>query len=394
MHGKLAMKVLIYTHTFAPSAGGVETYVMLLAEGLSQLPVERDGPVDVTVATRTPAGKMDDSQMSYRIVRRPNQWALAQLIRGADVIHAAGPAFPPLVLGALFRKPVIVEHSGYQSICPNGMLLYGPKRTLCPGHFMARRYTECVRCNASDSGSVRSVRNLMLTFPRRWLCLRVARNVGPSRHIAGRSALPKTEVVFHGVPEPTIFPEYGREQSEPVCFGYIGRLVIEKGVPVLLHAASQLAQNGFDFRLRILGDGPERRNLENLSEQLGLGDRVQFLGSVPLKRVSDALGRVDAVVVPSVWEEVAGLSAIEQMMRGCLVIASRIGGLGEVVADAGMTFPAGDAAALANCMSCVVERPERAVELGRAARSRALAFFSSDRMVQRHVSLYRSVLQS
>src|SRR5690348_14486341 len=379
------MKVLIYTHTFAPSAGGVETYVMLLAEGLSKLPPEKDGPVNVTIATRTPAGKMDDSRMPYRIVRRPNQWALAKLIRDADVIHAAGPAFPPLVLGGLFRKPVIVEHSGYQSICPNGMLLYGAKRTLCPGYFMARRYGECIRCNEDDWGWTRSLRGLLLTFPRRWLCRRAARNVGPSRHIASRSALPKTEVIFHGVPPPAMIPEHEAKQNEPVCFAYVGRLVIEKGVPVLLYAARQLAQGGCDFRLSILGDGPERRNLENLSEQLGLGDRVQFLGSVAMERVPEALGRADAIVMPSVWEDVAPLVAIEQMMRGKLVIASDIGGLGEEVADTGITFPAGDVAALANCMRRVIERPEMAIEFGRAARARALVLFNSDRMVQRHV---------
>ncbi len=327
------MKVLIYTHAFAPSTGGVETYVMLLAEGLSRLSVEKNGPVEVTVATQTAAGRMNDSLMPYRILRRPSQLALAKLVRSADVIHAAGPAFPPLVFAWLFRKPVIVEHSGYQSICPNGMLLYGPKRTLCPGHFMARHYRECVRCNEDDWGRVRSMRGLLLTFPRRWLCRRAARNVGPSRHIASRSALPNTEVIFHGVPPPAAMPAYERNQNGPVCFAYVGRLVIEKGVPVLLQAASQIAEKGFDFHVRILGDGPERQNLENLSEHLGLRNRVEFLGSVPVERVPEALGRADAIVMPSVWEDVAPLVAIEQMMQGKLVIASDIGGLGEEVAD-------------------------------------------------------------
>jgi glycosyltransferase involved in cell wall biosynthesis len=387
------MKVLIYTHAFTPSTGGVETYVMLLAEGLSKLSIEKDGPVEVTIATQTPAGKMDDSIMPYRIVRRPNQLALAKLIRNADVIHAAGPAFPPLVLGWLFRKRVIVEHSGYQSICPNGMLLFGFKRTLCPGHFMARRYRECVRCNADDWGWGRSIRALLLTFPRRWLCRRVACNVGPSCHIAKRSALPNTEVIFHGVPPLAASPAYERKQNEPVCFAYVGRLVIEKGVPVLLQAARQLMLNGLDFRVRILGDGPERQNLENLSEQLGLGNRVEFLGSVPMERVPEALGRADAIVMPSVWEDVAPLVAIEQMMRGKLVIASDIGGLGEEVADAGLTFPVGDTAALANCMRRVLEKPETALDRGAAARNRALKLFNKDRMVEGHVSMYRRVLQ-
>ena len=390
----LPMKVLMYAHAFAPSTGGVESYVMLLAEGLSRLSSEKDGPFEVTVATQNPAGKMDDARVPYRIVRHPSQLALAKLVRNADVIHAAGPAFPPLLLGWLLRRPVVVEHSGYQSICPNGMLLYGPKRTLCPGHFMAHRYRECVRCNAHDWGWCRSLRGLLLTFPRRWFCRRVACNVGPSRHMANRSALPNTEVIFHGVPAPETASPYARNQSEPICFAYIGRLVIEKGVPVLLQAASQLAESGFDFHVKILGDGPERQNLENASQQLGLGNRVEFLGSVPMERVPDALGRADAIVMPSVCEEAAGLAAIEQMMQGHLVIASDIGGLGEGMADAGLTFPAGDALALANCMRGVLESPGTIAEFGKAARVRALELFNKDRMVEGHVSIYRRVLQS
>lgn len=210
--------------------------------------------------------------------------------------------------------------------------------------------------------------------------------------MANRSKLPNTEVVFHGVPLIEALTAYVRNQNEPVCFAYVGRLVVEKGVPVLLHASSQLAERGFDFRVKILGDGPERQNLENISQQLGLGGRVEFLGSVPLERVSETLGRIDAIVMPSICEEVAGLTAIEQMMRGHLVIASGIGGLCEVVADTGLTFPPGNAGALSNCMRRVLENPGTVAEFGNAARSRALALFTKDRMVERHVSIYRKAL--
>lgn len=389
------MKVLIYTHTFAPSRGGVETYVMLLAEGLSSLSSADEEPLEVTIATHTPAGEMDDTRMPYRVVRRPSLLHLTKLIRSADVIHAAGPAFPPLALGWLFGKPVIVEHSGYQSICPNGMLLYGPNRVLCPGHFMARRYAECIRCNVEDWGKSRSVRSLFFTFPRRWLCRKVAFNVGPSQHIANRIALPNTEVIYHGIP---VLPEGSvpnavQKNSNPICFAYVGRLVIEKGVSVLLQAAGQLAKTGFDFRLRILGDGPERRNLENLALELGLEGRVDFLGSVPMESVGEALGSADAVVMPSVWEDVAPLVAIEQMMRAKLVIGSDIGGLGEELGNAGLKFPPGDADALADCMKRVIEEPELSREFGKSAWVRAANFFTKDRMVQAHASIYRRALQ-
>lgn len=389
------MNVLIYTHAFAPSRGGVETYVMLLAEGLSKYSSESQDLVEVTIATQTPAGEMDDTRMPYRIVRRPSLLHLAKLIGGADVIHAAGPAFPALVLGWLLRKPVIVEHSGYQSVCPNGMLLYGPKRVLCPGHFMASRYVECVRCNLEDWGRSRSIRSLLFTFPRRWLCRHVAFNVGPSQHIANRIALPRTEVIHHGIPpSPEAAPvDVVQKNPSPVCFAYVGRLVIEKGVSVLLQAADQLAQNGFDFRLRILGDGPERQNLENLAHDLRLDGRVDFLGSVPMESVANALGSADAIVMPSVWEDVAPLVAIEQMMAARLVIASDIGGLGEELGSTALKFPAGDAGALAECMKRVIQNSDIPWQIGRAARVRAMDLFTRDRMVHAHASIYRRAVQ-
>jgi glycosyltransferase involved in cell wall biosynthesis len=95
--------------------------------------------------------------------------------------------------------------------------------------------------------------------------------------------------------------------------------------------------------------------------------------------------------MPSVWEETAGLAAIEQMMRGRLVIASKIGGLAEVVDEAGLTFPAGDAQALADCMLTVLQGPSIIESVGRTARDRALRFFRRERMIEDHAHVYREV---
>ena len=95
---------------------------------------------------------MDDTAFPFRVVRHPGVRKLAQLVKEADVIHVAGPAFLPMLIGLILSKPVVVEHSGYQSVCPNGMLLYGPTGSNCSGHFMARRYHKCLRCNAQEMG--------------------------------------------------------------------------------------------------------------------------------------------------------------------------------------------------------------------------------------------------
>ncbi len=95
--------------------------------------------------------------------------------------------------------------------------------------------------------------------------------------------------------------------------------------------------------------------------------------------------------MPSTWEETAGLSAIEQMMRGRLVIASDIGGLGEIVADAGLKFPAGDAAALADQMKKVIQHNAEVPALGKAAQARAHSLFLADRMASDHASAYQKL---
>ena len=109
--------------------------------------------------------------------------------------------------------------------------------------------------------------------------------------------------------------------------------------------------------------------------------------------MTDELRDVQAVVMPSVWEETAGLAAIEQMMRGRLVIASDVGGLGEIVGDAGLKFPPGDAGALADCMRKVLRDPSLIESFGRKARERALRLFTRSRMTEEHARLYRGIFR-
>ncbi len=194
-------------------------------------------------------------------------------------------------------------------------------------------------------GRLKSFRTLLLTFPRRWLARKVAVNIAPTKHVGRRVDLPRTRFVPHGVPEyPTKSASSSHsENADLPYFAYVGRLVAEKGVPVLLKACSLLGKRGMSFRLKIVGDGTERRRLEALASSLGLGAQVEFLGSTAVENIPDLLRDAVAVVMPSIWEDVAPLVAYEQLMHGHLVIASDLGGLGEIVDDVGLKFPPGDA---------------------------------------------------
>ena len=386
----MKIKVLLYSHDWFPIVGGIQAVTLSLATGLARWGETHEGEsVEVTFVTQTPANGMDDSAFPFRVLRRPSLRRLIALFRWADIIDLAGPSLIPLALVWILGKQTVLEHHGYQAVCPNGILVFEPAHAVCPGHFMAGRYLECIRCNKREMGLLASIRSLLLTFPRRWLAQRVTVNVGVSPYVAQRVALPRTITIWNGVPaanpadEPILSPGW-----HPTCFAYLGRLVTEKGLPVLLRASRDLLSSGHDFQLRIVGDGPERSNLENLAQECGLSGHIEFVGSVPAYDVPRVLQGVAAVVMPSVCEDVAPLAAMEQMMAGRLLIASDIGGLGLVVDGLGLKFPPGDARALASCMRQVLDDPSRAIALGKSGRPRALQMFTQDRMVEEHVRLY------
>lgn len=386
------MKVLIYSEYFFPVLGGVQTNVYELACGLSEWPADKSGKAqfDVTIVTQTRKSTPDDGSWPFELVRRPSVVRLFGLIQNADILHIAGPALLPMAFGLILRKPLVVAHHGYQSVCPNGLLLLGTDRTVCPGHFMAAEYWKCMRCNAKDMGWLGSVRNLLLQFPRRLLAKLVPVNVAISDYVASRIELPRTKTIPHGIRDPNHL--LASRNGQEIQIGYVGRLVQEKGLPLVLSAAKRLKDDGFQFHLTFVGDGPLRMQLEHDCRNLGVGSRVTFTGELSGADLEAAVRPIQIAVMPSVCEETAGLAAIEQMMRGGLVVASDIGGLTEVVGDSGLKFAAGDSDGLYAALRKVLQAPEMISSLGTRARTRAVQLFSRDTMIRSHISLYQRAL--
>jgi len=381
------MKILIYSHFFAPSVGGVETVVLSLARGLADLRKPDGKPeFELTVVTATRADDFDDRVLAFRVVRRPNLLQLWNLIRSSNIVHIAGPALAPLFLSRLARKLVVVEHHGFQTICPNGQLFIEASSTPCPGHFMSRRHRICLRCNAKD-GWLRSVRLWLLTFVRRFLCHGIAANIAPTGWFAGILQLPKVVHISHGL---ACAPESQRPSGLPATpvVAFQGRLVSTKGVDVLLRAARILREQGRSFELLIIGDGPERSHLEELAKHLGLTPWVNFAGRLPAAQLDAALDRSTLLVVPSLGGEVFGLVLAENMLRGIPVLASDLGAFVEVSGGVGAIFRTGDAADLACEVSKLLDNPHAAASLGRQGRQRVLDFYSERRMIEEHARLY------
>jgi glycosyltransferase involved in cell wall biosynthesis len=387
------MKILVYSHDWAPAIGGTQTAMTSLSLGLAaELNVRTDSSA-LTFVTSTPAEDMNDRDIPFTVIRRPGFPDLIRLIRASEVVHLAGPALLPLLISWVLRKKVVIQHHNYQAVCPDGLLLQNPDRSPCPNHFLNGRILECVRCHASNVGWGRSMWHAALAYPRLWLSRRASANVTVSNHAARRLSLPSSRTIYNGTrARPGVIPRTETNSALAPAIAYVGRLVPEKGVAVLISAAVELAEQGCEFHLRIIGDGPERAVLEGVVRFLEMRHVITFTGFLEGEELARATSDVVAIVMPSISEETAGLAAIEQMMRGKLVIASDIGGLSEVLGTTGIKCAPGNSHELAQCIRQALEDPELRVRLGAAARERALALFTEKRMVAEHLKLYEEVL--
>jgi glycogen synthase len=293
------MNILLCSVPFYPSVGGIESVSAVLAEQF-----QRMGHV-VTVVTQTPHGEAD--RWPYTVLRRPGAAQLMAAVRAADVVlHnsiSLRLAWPLLLL----RRPWVVAHH-----------MWLPRRG---AGVMAARIKRAA--------------------------LGLAHNVAVSEPVARDLAVPCTVIpnpydshLFRRLP--------GIERERDIAF--VGRLVSDKGVPVLLQALHMLRGRGHEPTLSIVGSGPDEPALRAQVDALGLHGQVQFAGRVTGEALVRLLHAHRTVVVPSVWEEPFGLVALEAQACGCTPVVAASGGLPEAAGPAAVVFPKGDATALAACL--------------------------------------------
>jgi glycosyltransferase involved in cell wall biosynthesis len=178
-------------------------------------------------------------------------------------------------------------------------------------------------------------------------------------------------------------------RPEPAEFLIACRLVPEKGVHIALEAAARAQQ---PWRLRIAGDGPERASLRQRIQTLGLGDRVELLGHVAPAQLRERMRAATAVLLPSIWYETFGLTAIEAFAAGRPVVASALGAMQEVVDEnSGLRVPPGDATAWAQALDTLAATPALAARLGQGARQRYERHFTPAVDAERLLAIYRSI---
>lgn len=189
-------------------------------------------------------------------------------------------------------------------------------------------------------------------------------------------------------------PPARREAGRGFVFGSANRrLVPEKGDDVLLRAAAELP--GI-WRLQIAGDGPARPSLEKLARELGIADRVDFVGPIASMAMPAFLRQLDVLVLASRtlpnWQEQFGRVLVEAMACETAVIGAETGEIPHVIGDAGLTFPEDDVAALRAHLQRLMQLPEERAELGRRGRLRVLAKYTQSQIAAQTTAVYREMM--
>jgi D-inositol-3-phosphate glycosyltransferase len=196
-----------------------------------------------------------------------------------------------------------------------------------------------------------------------------------ARTVAARYGFEPT-VVFNGI-DTSLFrpttpdPDIVRTDGTPLLL-WVGRLQPWKGVDVALRALREIPQ----AYLMIVGDGETRADLERLAQELGLAERVRFLGALPRERLPSIYAAADLLLATSFASETFGIGLVEAQACGLPVVASRFGGFPEVIDEGrtGLLVPPRDPAALAAAVRSLIDDPERRRAMADAAPGWAAQF--------------------
>ena len=203
--------------------------------------------------------------------------------------------------------------------------------------------------------------------------------------------VPRSSLIYNGVQAPVFEPQ--PMSFNPPRLLCLGRLAAEKGFDLALTAFATVLERYPRARLVIAGDGAERDSLKRQTIELGLVSSVEFVGGVEPEAVAHLIDRSTLVLIPSRLEAF-GLVALEAALMARPVVATRVGGLREVVVhqETGLLTECENSRALAHAIESLLEQPEKASRMGRMARKRARKEFDWERHVDSYDALYRKLI--
>ena len=367
------MKVLMHCVYFPPEVGGLESHVYYLCKAMA----ERGHGVDMVTSLSQPGLPKQEVMGGVNVWRTwmPSRntpgWAahalasmhrFATLAQHADVLHAQDIAsvLPAMVAQRVRSAPIVTTYHTSHFLKRAGSPFWRP---------VFKRFLEAADYNLAASGEIAGV----------------GESIAP-----GTSIEPLTNGVdtgfFQNI-EPTLPPlDEGR-------FRLIvpRRLFHKNGVEHFVRSMPLIAERA-DVEAVLVGDGPERDRLERMAGELGVSDRLHFMGARPHGEMPGLLSSGDLAVFPSLMEATS-VAALECMSCELPVAATNVGGLPEIVSDAvGGLFEPADPNALADKVVSLLQSG-RLKELGAEGRRRVVAGWSNARLAERHLEIYEEVIE-
>ncbi len=367
------MNILLHCVYYPPEVGGLESHVHQLARGL----VARGHMVRVVTSRSLPGAAREEVMEGVQVartwfpMRNPPGWVLHSLgslgltrkwARWADVIHAqAFASIPPCGVAA--------KASGRPFVA-----------TLHTSHFLVR----------ATRPHWRPLLGRLVAWPDHVLAAsseiaRVGEDLAPGHRV---------EALTNGVDTERFRPVPPLLKEDEVKGSILlpRRLFKKNGVEFAVRAMPRILESVPHARLLVVGEGPERLRMESLAQELQVTERIRFLGSRPHEEMPGLLCSGEIALLPSLVEATS-VAALEAMACERPVVATRVGGLPEIVDESvGTLVPPGDPEGLARGVVELLQRPDLA-QVGKRARERVVRHWSNDRLVERHLAVYQALVE-
>ena len=369
--------VALLTREYPPDVyGGAGVHVTYLARELAKLldlRVHCEGEPRPGATAHQPWDQLQDTAL--RVIS--TDLSMAQAVGGADLVHShtwytnlAGH-----LAAKLYGIPHVVTMHSLEPLRPW-------KAEQLGGGYAVSSWCEEVAANAADaviavSDAMRA--DLLTVYP----------GIAPERAVVIRNGIDVTE--YAADPATDVLDRYGVDPGRPYAI-FVGRITRQKGLPVLLRAAAALDR---DAQLVLCAGQPDTpEQLAEVTELVrGLNNAIWIPKMLEKREVIQLLSHATAFACPSLYEPL-GIVNLEAMACGTAVVASRTGGIPEVVADGetGLLVEPDDPGALAEALNALLLDPGRARSMGEAGRARAESEFSWATVAAKTTELYESVI--
>ncbi len=381
------LRVAMLTREYPPEVyGGAGVHVTYLARGLAplvDLTVHCQGADRPDAVAHRPWDLLADANQALQVISTDLSMTAALSLTGDDAqlvhSHTWYANLGGHLAAMLYGIPHVMTMHSLEALRP------WKAEQLGGGY---RLSTWCERVSADSAAAVVAVSDgmradIMTAYP----------EISAERIRVIRNGIDTTE--YHPDPATDVLERYDIDLRRPYVI-FVGRITRQKGVPVLLRAAS-----GLDPRAQLVLCAGQADTAELEAEVTGLveGLRASRSGVVwipemlPKREVIQLLTHATVFAIPSIYEPL-GIVNLEAMACGTAVVGSRTGGIPEVVADGetGLLVPPGEPEPLAEALNALIRDPDRAAAMGQAGRKRAVAEFGWAAIAAQTAALYAELV--